>query len=290
MSPVSAPSITPEGLFSARLAADAAAPLVTFYDDATGERAELSARSLANWVAKTHFLLVDELGLGVGDRAVIALPVHWLAFPVLLGCWFAGLEVAAAVEATVAAGDRTATVAAGDRTATLAPGDRTATLAPGDRTATLAPGERTGRPAVAFGTAAALARPELAAADARYAVSLRSMARPAEAPPGAEDYATAVRPMPDVWSTVHPAATSADPALPGVSRSELAAAATRRAAQLGLGPGGRLLWTAPWASADDWTGALLAPLAAGGSVVLVRHPDSAGLTARAAAEKATVVL
>ncbi len=42
-------------------------PLVTFYNDATGERIELSAKSLANWVAKTHFLLLDELGLGPGD-------------------------------------------------------------------------------------------------------------------------------------------------------------------------------------------------------------------------------
>ncbi|MDQ2958849.1 MAG: TIGR03089 family protein, partial [Actinomycetota bacterium] len=84
---------SPENLFSARLAADPSGPLLTFYDDATGERAELSARSLGNWVAKTHFLLTDSLGLGPGDRAFVRLPVHWLAAPILLGCWFAGLEV-----------------------------------------------------------------------------------------------------------------------------------------------------------------------------------------------------
>jgi uncharacterized protein (TIGR03089 family) len=84
---------SPESLFDARLRADPGGPLVTFYDDATGERAELSAKSLANWVAKTHFLLQDSLGLGPGDRALVALPVHWLAAPILLGCWFAGLEV-----------------------------------------------------------------------------------------------------------------------------------------------------------------------------------------------------
>jgi uncharacterized protein (TIGR03089 family) len=44
-------------------------------------------------VAKTHFLLTDELALGVGDLAYVDLPVHWIGVPVLLGCWTAGLEV-----------------------------------------------------------------------------------------------------------------------------------------------------------------------------------------------------
>ena len=94
----------PEQQFAARLAADPGSPLVTFYDDATGERAELSAKSLGNWVAKTHFLLMDELGAAVGDRAFARLPVHWLAAPILLGCWYAGLEVVTdPAAATVAA-------------------------------------------------------------------------------------------------------------------------------------------------------------------------------------------
>ena len=84
---------TPESLFDARVRTDPAAPLLTFYDDASGERAELSAKSLGNWVAKTHFLLLDELGCAPGDRAFVALPPHWLIAPILFGCWFAGLEV-----------------------------------------------------------------------------------------------------------------------------------------------------------------------------------------------------
>ncbi|HEU5268962.1 MAG TPA: TIGR03089 family protein, partial [Jatrophihabitans sp.] len=84
---------TPETLFAARLARDPGAPLVTFYDDATGERAELSAKSLGNWIAKTYSLLTDSLGLGPGDTAQLSVPVHWLAVPVLFGCWFAGLAV-----------------------------------------------------------------------------------------------------------------------------------------------------------------------------------------------------
>ena len=85
--------MTPEQLFSDLLAAEPARPFVTYYDEATGERAELSVRSLANWVAKTHFLLIDELGLGVGDAAFIALPAHWISVPAVLGCLTAGLAL-----------------------------------------------------------------------------------------------------------------------------------------------------------------------------------------------------
>lgn len=84
---------SPEALFAAQMSADAARPFVTYYDEGTGERAELSVRSLANWVAKTHFLLTDELGLGVGDAAYVNVPADWISVPMLLGCWTAGLEI-----------------------------------------------------------------------------------------------------------------------------------------------------------------------------------------------------
>jgi uncharacterized protein (TIGR03089 family) len=79
--------------FTALTANGGAQPLMTFYDDATGERTELSAASLANWVAKTANLLVDGLGLGPGDVAAVRLPPHWQTAAVLLGCWTAGLAV-----------------------------------------------------------------------------------------------------------------------------------------------------------------------------------------------------
>jgi uncharacterized protein (TIGR03089 family) len=95
--------MTPEQLFSDLLAADPARPFVTYYDEASGERSELSLKSLANWVAKTHFLLTDELGLGVGDTAFLALPAHWISVPALLGSLTAGLSLgAAAADAAVA--------------------------------------------------------------------------------------------------------------------------------------------------------------------------------------------
>ncbi|TCJ22440.1 TIGR03089 family protein [Nocardioides jejuensis] len=68
-------------------------PLVTFYDDATGERAELSGTTYANWVAKTSSLLVEELDIERGSRVLVDLPTHWLT-PVMMGAlWNVGAEV-----------------------------------------------------------------------------------------------------------------------------------------------------------------------------------------------------
>jgi hypothetical protein len=83
---------TPERLFDELLRARPADPFVTYYDEASGERSELSAKSLANWVAKTHHLLVDELDLAVGDSARVPLPAHWITVSIVLGCLTAGLQ------------------------------------------------------------------------------------------------------------------------------------------------------------------------------------------------------
>jgi uncharacterized protein (TIGR03089 family) len=72
------------------LARDPARPLLTYYDDATGERAELSAATLANWVAKTANLLQEELALAPGDRVAVLLPAHWQTAAILLATWAAG--------------------------------------------------------------------------------------------------------------------------------------------------------------------------------------------------------
>ena len=94
--------LTPERVFAEVLAGDPARPFVTYYDEASGERSELSVRSLANWVAKTHHLLGTELGLGVGDRAVVSVPAHWISVPILLGALTAGLSLVTEGEAEVA--------------------------------------------------------------------------------------------------------------------------------------------------------------------------------------------
>ncbi|CAM5692419.1 Acyl-CoA synthetase OS=Streptomyces fumanus OX=67302 GN=GCM10018772_33400 PE=4 SV=1 [Streptomyces fumanus] len=59
---------------------------MTFYDDATGERVELSVATFANWVAKTANLLQDELSVEPGDRVALLLPAHWQTAVWLLAC------------------------------------------------------------------------------------------------------------------------------------------------------------------------------------------------------------
>ncbi|MCZ4498661.1 MAG: hypothetical protein JWQ74_1214, partial [Marmoricola sp.] len=54
-------------LLARRLAADPGQPLVTFYDDATGARTELSVKTYATWVSKTAPRCGDELMLDPGE-------------------------------------------------------------------------------------------------------------------------------------------------------------------------------------------------------------------------------
>lgn len=74
------------------LQTDPVGPRITYYDDATGERIELSAVTLANWAAKTGNLLRDELGAGPATRVAILLPAHWQTAAVLFGVWWIGAE------------------------------------------------------------------------------------------------------------------------------------------------------------------------------------------------------
>ena len=75
------------------LATEPGRPLVTFYDDATGERTELSLATWANWVAKVSSLLADELDVEHGGRLLVDLPSHWLGTVVLGAAWSCGIEV-----------------------------------------------------------------------------------------------------------------------------------------------------------------------------------------------------
>lgn len=74
------------------MSSDPAGPRITYYDDATGERIELSTATLANWAAKTANLLRDELGAGPGSRVAVLLPPHWQTAAVLFGIWWIGAE------------------------------------------------------------------------------------------------------------------------------------------------------------------------------------------------------
>jgi len=84
------------------MAADPMGPRITYYDDATGERIELSTVTLANWAAKTGNLLRDELGAGPDSRIAVLLPAHWQTAAVLFGIWWIGAEVVLTGDADIA--------------------------------------------------------------------------------------------------------------------------------------------------------------------------------------------
>ncbi len=82
-----------DALLSPLLGAGGMGPRITYYDDASGERIEVSTVTLANWAAKTANLLRDEMGAGPGSRVAVLLPAHWQTAAVLLGVWWIGAEV-----------------------------------------------------------------------------------------------------------------------------------------------------------------------------------------------------
>ncbi|MFE7133073.1 TIGR03089 family protein [Streptomyces sp. NPDC057638] len=84
---------TPADLLRSALATDPGRPLITFYDDATGERVELSVATFANWVAKTANLLQGDLAAEPGDRLALLLPAHWQSAVWLLACSSVGVTV-----------------------------------------------------------------------------------------------------------------------------------------------------------------------------------------------------
>lgn len=101
---------TPVTLLRSALAADGTRPFTTFYDDATGERVELSVVTFDNWVSKTANYLQDELSVEPGDRVALLLPAHWQTQVWLLACWSVGAVAVpdgdpAAADAVVAGPD-----------------------------------------------------------------------------------------------------------------------------------------------------------------------------------------
>lgn len=92
------------------LAADPAAPRVTFYDDTPGptqgERIELSAKVLTNWVHKAANLLVAEFDVAPGDTVRLMLPAeHWRTVYWAFAVWAVGGCVVADGPADVVVSD-----------------------------------------------------------------------------------------------------------------------------------------------------------------------------------------
>jgi uncharacterized protein (TIGR03089 family) len=233
------------------LRADPMGPRITYYDDATGERIELSTVTLANWAAKTANLLRDELGAGPGTRVAVLLPAHWQTAAVLLGVWWIGAEVV--LSGTGAAGPATS-----------------------------------GTADVALCTAERLDEADNAVAGGEVAVlSLDAFGKPAaDLPIGVTDYATAVRVHGDqVVAEQHPG-----PALAGRTVADVMAAADDSAAAQGFSSADRVMSAAAWSTPDEVVGNLLAVFVAGASVVQVANPDPAVLERRRQTEKVTRTL
>jgi len=107
---------TPHDLLLVELRRDGARPLLTYYDDETGERIELSVTTFDNWVAKTTGLLRDGLGADMGDRVQLMLPPHWQSLVWAMACWAVGACAAtgrAAGAAVAVTGPDTLAAAAG---------------------------------------------------------------------------------------------------------------------------------------------------------------------------------
>ena len=98
--------------------------------------------------------------------------------------------------------------------------------------------------------------------------------------------------MADRWSgrPVPDAVPALDAGGGTVTAGDLVEIALRRAAELGLVAGDRVLSTQPWTSPTSWLDGLLVPLAAAASVVLVANPDEDRLTAKVEAERVTATL
>ncbi|MFF3653686.1 TIGR03089 family protein [Streptomyces olivochromogenes] len=227
---------TPADLLRSALAADPARPLVTFYDDATGERVELSVATFANWVAKTANLLQGELSAEPGDRVALLLPAHWQTAVWLLACSSVG--VVADVGGDPGAADL---VVAG-------PDALDAGLAcSGERVAlSLAPlGRRFPTPPAGY---------------ADYAVEVPSQGDRFQpyAPVDPEEAALIVAGAEHTGAEV-------------VERARAEAASLDL-----TGPGSRILSALPYDTWEGLSAGLYAPLAAGGSVVLCRHLERLG--------------
>jgi uncharacterized protein (TIGR03089 family) len=251
---------TAEGLLGQALRADPARPLLTFHDDATGERTELSVATFANWVAKTANLLTDGLAAGPGDVLELRLPVHWQGAVWLQAAWAAGLAVRLGARP---AGEPEPAVAVVTHDPAAAPGP------PGGG------GPAAGDEVVSLGLGPlGLPRPDVVPED-----------------PTAVDYDRTVHGHGDRF-VARRAPGPADPALllAATAYDQQALAGLVTAAATASPPGGALLVTEPLHDLRTVLAGLLVPLATGVTVVLCRHVDPALLPARIAQEGAVAAV
>ncbi|MDV6013925.1 TIGR03089 family protein [Haloechinothrix sp. LS1_15] len=223
------------------LAASAARPLITHYDEDAGSRVELSVATATNWAAKTANWLTEEFDVEPGDAVCVRLPAHWQTAAVLLGAWWCGGHVTDSPEGA----------------------------------------------AVAFTVVGQ--QDAVSAAGATAVVALDPLGRglsEATRPP-MFDYLADVKACGDEFVPPQPVPGEA-PALLSSTVDEVLATARERAAASGIAAGDRVLSTRDWTLPDGVLGALLAPLAAGASLVQVTGVAHAAAPDRRQAERTTV--
>lgn len=232
-----------------------AGDLITYFDDATGERFGLTAGALGGWTAATAALLTEGCGLGRGASAAVLLPPHWQSAAVLLGAWSAGFELSIREWAT-----------AGLRPA----GD------PLD--VTFVERRRIGN-----------WLDEVPAGRHQFVLGLDPHgAATAEVPEGYQDYTTALRPYLGVHPPHHAVDEHRAAVTDGTTYREYAEVASAVARQHDIGPGDRVLIDA--AEQEQPLIWLLAPMSVGASIVLCAHLDPSRLDERIANERVTKVL
>lgn len=75
-------------------------PVLTCYDDRTGERREFTAAALAGLAGRVARLLREGCGLRAGDRVAIQAPPHWQTAAAVLGAWSVGAALSFRLSAT----------------------------------------------------------------------------------------------------------------------------------------------------------------------------------------------
>jgi uncharacterized protein (TIGR03089 family) len=224
--------------------------LITYYDDATGERAGLSASEVGRWSAATSALLVSRCGQGAGRQAAVLLPPHWQTAVILLGCWATGVEVSFR-------------------------GWSTAGLTPA------------GEPVdVSFVSQNRIGSwlDDVPAAGYQFAVRLASSS---PTPPGYDDFESSVRPW--LGTSFPPAQVDpmGRATVTGETYGQYGALAAGVAETRGLRRGDRVL--VDTAASEQPLVWLLAPLSVGASVVLCANLDRSRLDSRMAAERVTQI-
>ncbi|MGN9911578.1 TIGR03089 family protein [Phytohabitans sp. LJ34] len=239
---------------------DTGRALITYCDGATGERTTLTAVELGEWAARTAGLLRDGCGLVAGDRAAVLLPPHWETAAVLLGAWSVGVTVSYRSWATAGLPQ-------------VGPGED------GPFDAMFVSRQRLGSWLEQVPEARHRYVHGLAPGGAALAFD--------DVPAGYLDYVSEVRRHPGDGPA--PRVRHTDAASPdGTSYRQWGGIAAEIAGSLGLRAGDRVLVDAG-AHVEPVTW-LLAPLAAGASIVLCANLDRDGLDRRVAAEGATHVL